>query len=304
MLGSGYHQKAGEPHAEINAIADVLKDHPAKALNGSTLYVTLEPCSTDGKTGACTSAIIDHQFGRVVAGTRDPNPAHAGKGLRLLVKSGVKAEAGVCETACKELIRYFKKHITTGLPYVIAKSAITLDGRTTLPAERGPWITGRAARTDVQKLRSECDAILVGGETVRRDNPRLTLRGEFAEGDREQPWRVVMTASRNLPENAKLFTDDHKDRTMVFHGGSLQRVMEELGKLGICSVLMESGGSLFTQGLANGLIDEVILYVAPILGGSHNRLIPADNIVADLQNMRVKRMGQDIKISGFPKKAH
>lgn len=301
VLGSGHHQKAGEPHAEINAIADVLKNHPAKTMSGSTLYVTLEPCSTEGKTGACTDSILDHQFGRVVIGTPDPNPEHAGRGVALLNEAGIETTAGVCERQSKELIRFFTKHITTGRPFLIAKSAITLDGRTALPSDRGPWITGSAARNDVQHFRSLCDAILVGGETIRRDNPRLTLRHEFAMTERPQPWRVILTASKDLPEDALVFNDDNKDRTMVFHGSSLARALEELGKLGICSVLMESGGRLFSQALANGLIDEVILYVAPIIGGQHNRLMPADNLVTDLDGMKVKRFGRDIRISGYPR---
>jgi diaminohydroxyphosphoribosylaminopyrimidine deaminase / 5-amino-6-(5-phosphoribosylamino)uracil reductase len=141
--------------------------------------VTLEPCSTEGKTGACTRAILSHKIGRVVVGTLDPNPNHAGAGIDLLRKAKVAVAVGCREDEATNLIRYFAKHITTRRPYVIAKSAITLDGRTVLRSEDGSWITGKAALEDVQRLRRQVDAILVGGETVRRDNPRLTLRGEF-----------------------------------------------------------------------------------------------------------------------------
>ncbi|MCB1078879.1 MAG: bifunctional diaminohydroxyphosphoribosylaminopyrimidine deaminase/5-amino-6-(5-phosphoribosylamino)uracil reductase RibD, partial [Verrucomicrobiae bacterium] len=198
ILGKGWHRRAGEAHAEIAAIDDALSRQSADDLKGATLYVTLEPCSTEGKTGACTDAILAHQFGRVVIGTIDPNPDHAGAGVEILRQAGISVAVGCREEEARHLIRFFAKHITSGQPYVIAKSAITLDGRTVLRAEDGSWITGKAALDDVQALRRQVDAILVGGETVRRDNPRLTLRGETAK-DRQQPWRVILTATRDLP---------------------------------------------------------------------------------------------------------
>lgn len=301
ILGKGWHQKAGEPHAEINAIEDALKRHPDADLKKASLYVTLEPCSTEGRTGACTEAILKHQIGRVVIGCLDPNPDHAGAGIEILEKAKVKVVAGCREDECEHLIRFFAKYITSGRPWVIAKTAITLDGRTTLRGEDGPWITGELAQDDVQKLRRQIDAILVGGETIRRDNPRLTLRGEFAK-DRPQPWRVILTATKELPEGAKVFTDEHHERTMLLRGASLEKSLDLLGKQGICSVMVESGGRLLSHGLANDLVDEVVIYIAPILGGGDTRLFPVDRIVADLADVTYEQIGRDMRVTGFPKR--
>lgn len=301
ILGKGWHHKAGEPHAEILAISDALRRHSVKSLKGSTLYVTLEPCSTVGKTGACTEAIVTNKIGRVVVATLDPNPAHAGAGIELLRQAKIPTSVGCREDEARHLIRFFAKHITTGRPYVVAKSAITLDGRTVLRSEDGSWITGKTALEDVQRLRRHVDAILVGGETVRRDNPRLTLRGEFAR-DRPQPWRVILTATRNLPEGAHLLTDEHQDRTILLHGASLDRALTLLGQQGIQSVLIESGGRLFAHALANDLLDEVVLYLAPLIGGGESRLMPLDHVVADLGEVTYEPMGRDLKVTGFPKR--
>ena len=315
VIGIGHHRKAGGPHAEIEALADAKKRREPKAKSskakaaqsssvdagiakGSTLYVTLEPCSTEGKTGACTDAILKAGICRVVVGCEDPNPAHSGAGLKILRDSGLGVRSGVMESECADLIRFFAKHITTSKPWVIAKTAITLDGHTTLPKERGQWISSEKSLEDVQRIRAVCDAILIGGETLRRDNPQLTLRGKFAERDRPQPWRVVLSAEPELPRKSHLFTDDHKDRTIVYQGKTLGQALDDLGKRGIQSVMLESGGRLFAYGIAKGLIDELVLYVAPIIGGGEHRLLPIDGIVADLRDMRSKRIGPDIKITG------
>ncbi|MCB1231612.1 MAG: bifunctional diaminohydroxyphosphoribosylaminopyrimidine deaminase/5-amino-6-(5-phosphoribosylamino)uracil reductase RibD [Verrucomicrobiae bacterium] len=301
ILGRGWHRKAGEAHAEVVAIEDALGRCSPDDLKKATLYVTLEPCSTTGRTGACTDLIQLHQIGRVVIGTVDPNPAHAGAGIKILEKAGVEVITGCREDEAKHLIRFFAKHITTGRPWVIAKTAITLDGRTTLRSEDGSWITGKAALDDVQKLRRQIDAILIGGETLRRDDPRLTLRGDFAK-DRPQPWRVVLTAMKDLPTDAKLFTDEHHERTMILRGASLEKSLDLLGDQGVCSVMIESGGRLMAHGLANDLIDEVVIYLAPILGGGDTRLMPVDRIVADLCDVTYQQIGRDFRVTGFPKR--
>ena len=325
LIGVGYHHKAGEPHAEIEALLNANKRRIPKSKSakkkkktkkgaasetfdvssevesgaqGATLYVTLEPCSTVGRTGACTDAIVKAGISRVVVGCEDPNPDHVGRGLTILRKAGIEVHSGVLRNECADLIRFFAKHITTAKPWVIAKTAITLDGHTTLPKERGQWISSEKSLEDVQRIRAVCDAILVGGETLRRDNPQLTLRGKFAERDRPQPWRVVLSAEPELPKKSHLFTDEHKDRTIVYQGKTLGQALEDLGKRGVQSVMLESGGRLFAYGIAKGLIDELVLYVAPIIGGGQNRLLPVDGIVADLKDMRSKRIGPDIKITG------
>src|SRR5690606_11547424 len=149
--------------------------------------------------------------------------------------------------------------------------AATLDGHTTLPEGMGQWISNEAAREDVQFWRRQCDAILVGGETFRRDDPALTLRGRWAEG-RPQPWRVVLTSDVDLPETHRMFNDVHRHRTLVHEGITLRESLSRLGQLGVASVMLESGGRLLAHALGEGLVDEMLLYLAPILGGGANRI--------------------------------
>ncbi|NLT69178.1 MAG: bifunctional diaminohydroxyphosphoribosylaminopyrimidine deaminase/5-amino-6-(5-phosphoribosylamino)uracil reductase RibD [Verrucomicrobiaceae bacterium] len=297
ILGRGWHQRAGGPHAEIAALADAARQHGPEAARGATLYVTLEPCSTRGRTPACTGAILEAGLARVVVGATDPNPLHAGAGLDLLRDAGVEVTRGVLEKESRELIRFFSRHITTGLPWVLAKSAMTLDGRTTLPAGEGQWISSEEAREDVQFWRRQCDAILVGGETFRRDNPSLTLRGKWAE-DRLQPWRVVLSSDPDLPRTHHLFTDAHSHRTLVHEGLTLRESLTRLGAMGVSSVMLESGGRLLTHALAEGLVNEVILYLAPVLGGGDTRLIRGEGIVARLREIETAKVGPDIRIRG------
>lgn len=297
ILGRGWHERAGEAHAEPRALADAARRHGPEALRGATLYVTLEPCSTHGRTPPCTKAILEAGIARVVVAATDPNPAHAGRGLDLLRTSGVEVLNGVLEEEGRELIRFFARHVTTGFPWVIAKSAVTLDGHTTLPEGMGQWISNEAAREDVQRWRRQCDAILIGGETCRRDNPALTLRGPWAEG-RPQPWRVVLTSDENLPPLHRLFTDEHRDRTLVHTGMSLRESLTRLGQLGVTSVMLESGGRLLASALGEGLVDEVILYIAPILGGGATRLLPETGLFAAIEKPEYLPIGDNLRVRG------
>lgn len=297
ILGLGWHERAGEAHAEPRAVADAAKNHGSESLRGATLYVTLEPCSTHGRTPPCTQAILDAGIARVVVSATDPNPAHAGRGLDLLRAAGVEVRSGVLEEEGRDLIRFFARHVTTGRPWVIAKTAATLDGRTTLPEGMGQWISNEAAREDVQRWRRQCDAILIGGETCRRDNPALTLRGRWAEG-RPQPWRVVLTSDEELPPSHRLFTDEHHDRTLVHTGIGLRESLTRLGELGVCSVMLESGGRLLESALREGLVDELILYFAPILGGGATRLLPDDGLFAAIEKPEYLAIGDNLRVRG------
>ena len=295
---------AGGPHAEIEALRDAQENFSPGKIEGSTIFVTLEPCSTHGKTPPCVEAIIEAKISRIVIGCLDPNPDHAGAAISLLEKAGLEVTTGICEDEARHLIRFFSRHITSGMPYVIAKTAMTLDGRTTLPQELGRWISSKESREDVQTLRRKIDAVLVGGETMRVDNPKLTIRGEHRAGRESQPLRVVLTSKpESLPPSHHLFTDEFTDRTEVFSGNELAGVLSELGQRGITSVLLESGGRLFAQGLSEGLIDEVILYIAPLIGGGTTRLMPdsQDDFLAQLENISVEQIGPDTKITGFLK---
>ncbi|MAS92247.1 MAG: riboflavin biosynthesis protein RibD [Verrucomicrobiales bacterium] len=297
LIGKGWHHKAGTAHAEVNAIFDAQETHGPNSTKGATIYVTLEPCSTFGKTPPCVEAIKEAGLARVVVGTTDPNKAHAGHGFDLLRSAGIEVETDVLKSECDHLIRFFSKHITTGMPWVIAKSAATLDGRTILPPEHGQWISCEASREDVQAWRRQCDAILIGGETLRKDNPLLTLRGKWAEG-REQPLRVVVTEHTPLPGSYHLLNDEFSDRTRIHKGVSLEESLRSLGEQGVSSVLMESGGRLLAHALESKLVDEVVLYLAPILGGGPKSLIPVQKIAAELKGIEVTKIDRDIRVVG------
>lgn len=298
ILGRGWHQRAGEAHAERRALADVVEQHGPDAAKGATLYVTLEPCSTYGRTPPCTDAILESGITRVVISATDPNPRHLGRGLDLLRNAGVEVCIGILEKEGRDLIRFFTKHVVTGLPWVIAKTAITLDGRTTLPMGLGQWISSEVSREDVQFWRHQCDAILVGGETFRKDNPALTLRDKWAE-DRPQPWRVVLSSDSNLSQNYadhRLFQDTYRDHTLIHCGITLKESLADLGQCGIASVLLESGGRLLTHALETHQVDELILYLAPILGGADTHLITSAQIVARLDDIEYTPLGPDLRI--------
>lgn len=264
ILARGYHLKAGEPHAEVHALRALPQADDAR---GATLYVTLEPCSTHGRTPPCCTAIINAGIRRVVVGAVDPNPKHAGAGLDLLRKAGVEVLSGVLAAECEALNRPFNRWITTRRPWVYAKAGLSLDGRLTRPPGEGQWLTSEAARADAMQLRARVDAILVGAQTVRVDNPKLTIRG--IPGSR-QPWRVVFTRSGNLPSDAHLFQDAFKERTLVYQGKSLETVLAELGQRDITSVLIEGGGHLLGEAFDSGAVDEVCFYLAPLFCGGPN----------------------------------
>ena len=261
VIGRGYHRKAGEAHAEVEAIRGLSSARRAK---GATLYVTLEPCSTAGRTPPCTEAIREAGIGEVVIGTRDPNPKHAGRGLGILRRAGIPVREGILKEECRALNRPFNKWVTTGMPWVIAKVAQTLDGRITRPAGETRWVTGVEARREVHRVRSEVDAILVGGATVRADNPRLTVRG--VPGAR-QPLRVVVTRRADLPERSHIFRDKHRDRTVVYRNRSLRLVLKDLARRDVTSVLIEGGGNLLARMFDAELVDEILFYFAPLLTG-------------------------------------
>lgn len=262
IIGEGYHQKAGQPHAEINAIADAKKR--GEKISGATIYVTLEPCCTHGRTPPCTDAIKREKLKRVVIGAVDPNPHHAGHGLTILRRAGISVTSGVLAKESAELNRDFNHWITTGTPWVVAKIAMSLDGRI-MPRE-GRWLTGPKARRVAHELRWQSDAILVGAETVRVDNPQLTVRLPGRKG-KVQPWRVVLTRSGKLPRTAQLFTDEFKERTLVFQSTPLKRVLQQLGKRGVTNVLLEGGGKLLGSAFAAGVVNEIAFFIAPQIVG-------------------------------------
>jgi diaminohydroxyphosphoribosylaminopyrimidine deaminase/5-amino-6-(5-phosphoribosylamino)uracil reductase len=290
LTARGFHRRAGLPHAEIEALK---KTRRAK---GATLYVTLEPCSTHGRTPPCVEAIIAAGIARVVIGAIDPNPVHAGRAVRILKKAGIGVTTGVLKEECVLLNRSFNKWITTGLPFVIAKAGLSIDGRLARPHGEGQWITSPAARADAHRLRAQVDAILIGAETLRTDDPRLTVRG--VRGAR-QPWRVVLTRSGNLPSGAHLFTDEFRDRTLVYKNKPLRAVLRDLGKRGVTSVLIEGGGEVIGGAFARRLVDAVQFYIAPlIIGGPKPALAGGGAGSIRIKNADYKKIGSDIRVTG------
>ncbi|MEO8353911.1 MAG: bifunctional diaminohydroxyphosphoribosylaminopyrimidine deaminase/5-amino-6-(5-phosphoribosylamino)uracil reductase RibD, partial [Chthoniobacteraceae bacterium] len=254
VVARGWHQRAGQPHAEIEAIRALKNPSLAR---GATLAVTLEPCSTRGRTPPCVETIIGAGFARVVIGATDPNPKHAGRGMEVLEAAGLEVTAGVLESECTRLNRAFNQWITTGRPWVVAKAGISLDGRLTRPPGEGQWLTNEASRAHAMRLRAEADAILIGAQTLRADNPRLTIRGLPGFAKKAQPLRVIFARNSRLPRAAHAFTDRHRDRTLVYRNQSLPAVLRELGRRQVTSVLIEGGGTVLGEAFDRRLVDEV-----------------------------------------------
>jgi diaminohydroxyphosphoribosylaminopyrimidine deaminase / 5-amino-6-(5-phosphoribosylamino)uracil reductase len=298
IVAKGHHRGAGHDHAEVECLRNFGGPVPAHA----ALYVTLEPCSTEGRTGPCTDAILKAGVRNVVVGAIDVNPRHSGKGIAQLQKAGIGVRAGVLADDCAQINEAFNKWIVTGRPFVIAKCGMSLDGRLTRPAGEPRWITDRYVRRHAHQLRARVGAILVGAETVRVDNPRLTVRG--ARGAR-QPWRVVLTRSGKLPRNAHLFSDRLAARTLIYRDKSLTAVLKDLGNRGITSVMIEGGGDVLGQALDARLIDKVRLYLGAILTGGPAIAFPGRGAAKAAHAMRLGRVsyekiGQSVCISAYP----
>lgn len=292
IVARGHHCGRGTPHAEIACLEKFGRALPAAA----TLYVTLEPCSTVGRTPACTTALQRAGLRRLVVGAVDVNPAHAGRGLEILRRAGVEVVAGVLAEECAALNEAFNKWIVTRRPFVIAKCGLSLDGRLTRPPADPRWLTSAAARAQANAFRAQVDSILIGARTLRADNPRLTARGR--PGAR-QPWRVVLTRSGNLPRASHLFTDQFASRTLVYHDQPLAAVLDSLGDREITSVLLEGGGDILSQALDERLLDRVHLYFAPVLVGGPVVAFAGRGAAATLDGVRLRdlhfaQIGDDI----------
>jgi diaminohydroxyphosphoribosylaminopyrimidine deaminase/5-amino-6-(5-phosphoribosylamino)uracil reductase len=303
LLGSGWHRAAGMPHAEREALADVLEKHGPDAARGATVYVTLEPCSTHGRTPPCTHGLIDAGVARVVYACVDRNPGHAGRANAILTAAGIEVTSGTCREAAEKILRPFFKARETGLPWVIWKTAMSLDGRLTRPPGESQWLTGAAARADVQNLRASVDAILTSGATVRRDKPALTIRvPELLEG-RSQPWRVVFSDHpESLPQDAPLFTDEWRDRTLIRPRHDPAETLRGLVReQGVLTAMTEAGGVFSAALFEAGLVDEVVIYHAPLLcGGPVPALAGAGLTNAlELTETEFVRLGDDIRFRGI-----
>ncbi len=257
VVGEGFHARSGGAHAEVVALG-----RAGVKAKGAKLYVTLEPCSTRGRTPACTDQIIASGIREVIYGSGDVDLRNGGRAERILRRAGIKVNRGVRREECDKLNEDYRHWTTKKEPWVILKLGLTLDGYLAVPGKR--WVTGGKARTEVQKLRTGCDAILVGAETVRKDNPRLTLR---MVGVGEQPWRVVVTRSGKLPQGAKLFRDRDKDRTLVYRRKTWSEVLKDLHRRGVSRLLVEGGAEVARGLIKSGKVNEAVIYLAPILVG-------------------------------------
>jgi diaminohydroxyphosphoribosylaminopyrimidine deaminase/5-amino-6-(5-phosphoribosylamino)uracil reductase len=297
IVAKGHHRRAGGPHAEIECLRSFKGPTPKSAI----LYVTLEPCSTVGRTGSCTDAIVEAGVRRLVVGAIDPNPRHAGQGTELLKKAGLNVRSGVLAEECSALNEAFNKWIQTGRPFVIAKCGMSLDGRLSAPPRETQWITGAASRRHAQQLRAQVDAILIGAKTLRADNPRLTARVRGAR----QPWRIVLSRSGVLPRRARLFTDRFAARTIVHGEGNLDVLLRDLGAKEITSVLLEGGGEILGQALDQRVVDKVQLYLGPVFTGGPVVAFPGIGAASTeqaprLERVSYQRIGQDVCVTGYP----
>jgi len=307
ILGEGWHERAGEPHAEINALNQAGRMHAHSA----GVYLTLEPCCHQGRTPPCTQALIKAGVKRVVAAMRDPNPHVAGKGIKELESHGIRVDVGLMESEAEALNPGFVSRMKRGRPYVRVKLAASLDGRTAMADGESKWITGDAAREDVQKWRARSSAILTGVSTVLADDPALNVRSMNIG---RQPLRVVLDSRLRMPPSARMLRGDGKTLVVTVSEDArltdalkqagaeiaplstaqktvdLEALMQHLAWLEVNEVLVEAGATLCGALLRANLVDELVLYYAPHLMGNHERgmfMLPPLVRMADRVNLEV-----------------
>jgi diaminohydroxyphosphoribosylaminopyrimidine deaminase/5-amino-6-(5-phosphoribosylamino)uracil reductase len=321
VVAEGWHERAGEPHAEINALRAA-----GPEATGATAYVTLEPCSHHGKTPPCANALIEAGVSRVVIAMSDPNPAVAGQGIARLEAAGISVQVGLLESEAGELNRGFVARVTRGRPFVTLKVAASLDGATAMASGESQWITGADARRDVQRLRALSGAILTGAGTVIADDPALTVR-DGSTGER-QPLRAIMDSRLRTPPTAKLlrepgttliFCVDDDSRVTLEEAGAIVTklppvddrvdpgaVLEQLAGRGVNDVLVECGPLLAGALLSGQHVDELVIYQAPHIMGSNTHRIAetpgwrglSDRLALSISDVR--RIGNDLRITARP----
>ena len=333
VIGKGFHRRAGLLHAEIEALRDAKKQE--HNVRGATLYVTLEPCSTYGRTPPCVDAIIAAGIKNVVVAATDPNPKHAGRGFRLLRRAGIKVAGGLLESEAAQLNESFNHWIVHGTPFVTVKAAMSLDGKIATRTGESKWITGEQSRGYAMKLRQGSDAILVGVNTVLMDDPSLTVRSAKGfklkvEGMR-QPRRIVLDSEARTPLSAKIVTDGFAALTTVVVSKraptrrvkalsrrvnieiaplrkgviDLSWLMRKLGKENVTSLLVEGGGEVNASFLFNGFAHRIAFFYAPrIIGGRDARKSVAGDGISDLKealkltHVNYRWLGEDLLMTG------
>lgn len=324
VIAEGYHKKAGTPHAEAVAL-----ERAGGKARTATLYVNLEPCChRDKRTPPCTEKIIAAGITRVVIAMQDPNPKVAGKGLEELRRAGIEVISEICAEKARQLNEYYVRHIVTGKPFVTLKAAMTLDGKIATPPGESRWITGEKARREVHRLRGGVDALLTAIGTVKADDPSLTCR----TGRYKSPLRIILDPRLEISTGAKALTvppetllvtrKNMQERkkavlrkrgiTLLEHDGEkadLEWLMQELGRQGVISVLIEGGSSLNASALESGIVDKVLFFVAPkIIGGKDSFPVVGGRTYRSLAGAhriagaRVKKFGEDFLFSGYLEK--
>ncbi|MFI5395145.1 MAG: bifunctional diaminohydroxyphosphoribosylaminopyrimidine deaminase/5-amino-6-(5-phosphoribosylamino)uracil reductase RibD [Candidatus Binatia bacterium] len=321
IVGRGYHRQAGQPHAESEALQVA-----GRRSRGGTLYVTLEPCAHHGRTPPCTEAIIAAGVRRVVFGTRDPNPSVPGNGMGQLRRAGIEVSSGIEQASCNELIAAFRKHVTTGRPWVTLKLAASLDGRIATAGGESRWITGEDSRRFVHRLRAEHDAVLVGAATVIRDDPELTCR---LRGSRN-PLRIVLDGRLHVPLHARVLTNTTAAATLMVTGRQapatkvrhiedqgvevlrlpdtggrigMARLLRALGRRGIMSVLIEGGATVAAAAVAASIVDRMLIFYAPkLIGGDGRPMLGSIGVrrlahAPQLGRLRVTRFAADVLVA-------
>ena len=314
IVGEGFHYKAGEGHAEVNAL-----DQAGDAAKDATCYVTLEPCCHHGKTPPCTDVLITASVREVIVAMEDPNPLVAGQGIAALEQAGIKVTGGVCREQAEGLNPGFIKRMKTGLPFVRVKIGASLDGRTAMASGESQWITGEDSRKDVQKFRAMSSAIVTGIETVLADNPSLNVRDPDYDTAGRQPLRVILDSNFRFPDQAKMRSIpgenlimttkevDQADAVKITAGSDnrvdLEKAMRYLAEeKEINEVLVEAGSTLSGSFIQAGLVDELIIYQAPKLLGELARPLvdlPGLEKLADCVELEIKslkKVGEDIRI--------
>ncbi len=329
IIGEGWHKKCGENHAEINAFENAQsKGH---SVEGAEMYVTLEPCSHYGKTPPCAKAIIECGIKKVYVGLLDPNPLVAGRGLKMLEDAGIQVESGVLEDKCRRINEIFLKYITRKRPFVVLKTAMTLDGKIAAYTGDSKWVSSQASRQVVQRMRNSLTGIMAGIGTILADDPRLTCRlsdgedGAGGEGGRD-PVRIIVDSRLSIPLDAKVLKDDNcivattetcdgekrkrlGDKVLMvkMRDGrvDLAHLMELLGERGIDSILLEGGGCLNEAALRAGIVDRVVSFIAPkIIGGKDAKTpvegqgFPKMSQALELKNVEVTTIGGDLLVQG------
>ncbi|MBX4263936.1 bifunctional diaminohydroxyphosphoribosylaminopyrimidine deaminase/5-amino-6-(5-phosphoribosylamino)uracil reductase RibD [Clostridium estertheticum] len=329
IIGEGYHEHFGGPHAEVNAFANAKED-----VEGATMYVTLEPCAHYGKTPPCAEAIVRKKISKVVIGMIDPNPLVAGKGVEILRKAGIEVTTGLMENEIRKTNEIFIKYITTKKPFCIMKTAMTIDGKIATTTGDSKWISNEKSRASVHELRNRVSGIMVGIGTVLSDNPELTTRREGKISI--NPVRIIIDSTAKVPLDSKVLKCDKKTRTIIVTtkfasdtkicaikqkgaeviitpGESkwvnLNYLMKVLGDMGIDSILLEGGSTLNYSALDEGIVDKVITFISPkIFGGTSGKTTVGGkgiNLVKDsilLRDIQVSRFDEDIMIEAYVKK--